>query len=242
MKFGNQLAIVALAAVTVVPAFAQFRSGGLGGAVQLLSRSDIQQELRVTSEQAAKVKDLNRSTREGMQALVRGLQQVPPQKRRGEFDKFRDGIDRKVVEILDAKQRQRLNELVLQQDGTRALSKADVVAELRLSDDQRKKVGETLRDENQKMRDLYREVSDGKPTLTKEDQGKAAQRMSEIRVRTDEALVSVLTEVQKAQWVRMKGQPFNFYSNKAPGTPPAVTPGTRPKVSPVKPAARPGKK
>jgi hypothetical protein len=244
MKYGNCLALVALTVIAATPALAQFRSGGLTGSAQMMGRKDIQNELKLTPDQSRKVADLQLGIKADLQKMIRGLQQVPPDQRRGKFDSFRDSVDRKLVEILDAKQRKRLNELQLQKDGTRSLMKSDVIAELRLTDEQRKKTGEALRAENQEIRNLYKEVSAGKKELTAADQGKANQGLIEIRKKTDETLVGLLTDQQRSQWTKMQGQPFQFLPGRALAkpqvAPAAVKPGTR-KPAVVKPAAgKPG--
>lgn len=214
MKFGKQVALVALVLASTVPAAAQFRTGSVSPSLGLLSIPEVRKELKLSDAQSSQVTKVQVGAKGDLLKTIRGFKDVPNQDRRKKFESFRSDLDRKVVLILDPGQRKRLHELQLQQAGARALLMPDVSAELRLTSAQHAKIAAITRDEQANIRALYQ--SAGKintPASQEEARGKAVT----IQAQTDSALYDVLTSEQKKQFRVMQGAPFKFPERKAPG-------------------------
>lgn len=212
MKFGKQLALVSLVLASAVPASAQFRSGGISPSLQLISIPEVRKELKLTDAQNSQLLGVQGTVKTDMLKMFQSLKTVAPKDRADKFNSFRSELDRKLVLILDADQRKRLHELQLQREGTRALLKPDVSAELRLTAPQKEKLSAASRQESQSIRDLYKEF----PKETTPEQVQLAhQRIAALQLRADNEMYEVLTDAQKKQFKTMQGAPFKFPERKA---------------------------
>ncbi len=147
-------AVVAGLALTS-PARAQQRgAGGLGGrmgqggdVIMLLAMEPVQKELKLTDAQ----KTAAREAGDELRSTFAGLRDLSQEERREKMQelgtKTKD-LRTKVEATLDAAQKDRLKQLVLQRRGAfGALQDPEVVTALKLSDEQKKKV-ETLAEES----------------------------------------------------------------------------------------------
>lgn len=204
-------ALALIAAVT--PAFAQaggggFRGGfgggfGLGGLVQI---PEVQKELKLDDTQVDLLKAL-RENRPNFQEF----QSLSPEERQKKFTEFRQQTDKKIAEILDAKQLARAKQLEIQQAGPRALAQSDVATKLKLTAPQQTKIQTILQGERDSMRQVFesfRNNGGGQPS--DEDRQKMFQKFQEARQAIDKQLLGVLTEDQKGQFDQLKGAPFTF--------------------------------
>jgi len=138
------------------------------------------------------------------------------EEQRAEFEKQR--LERlkqekdKLAEILLPHQMKRLNEIYYQQLGASVVDDPDVVAELKITDDQKKKFT-TVRTENQEaMRTAMQEIFQGGNRgaggggfqMTDEQRAK----MTEARKKNDDKIFAVLTEEQRKKLDELKGKAF----------------------------------
>ena len=99
-------------------------------------------------------------------------------------------------------QLQRLRELVLQREGTFAVTSPEVARELKIMDEQRQQFMTVIQELQKKVEPLMKEMqSGGDPT-------KIAPKIHEYRRQHATRLEALLTETQRDQWKKMLGKPF----------------------------------
>jgi Spy/CpxP family protein refolding chaperone len=211
------LATVAVAAVAG-SSFAQEggrggRRGSRGGS-SLLSMPEVQKELNLQQAQIDLLQALRQNRQGGDRESLRSLSREERTKR---FTAMRLEREKKVAEILDAKQVARLKQLELQQAGPRALGQKDVADALKLTPDQRQKVDAAVQAERETMRQAFAGFggrnggnANGGTQPTPEQRQQAFQKMREMRAATATKLNAVLTDGQKKQFQSMQGAPFQF--------------------------------
>jgi Spy/CpxP family protein refolding chaperone len=201
-------ALTAAMIVTALPAEAQGqgRRGGRGGG-NILSIPEVQKELKLEAAQIELLNALNQGGRGNRESF----QNMTPEQRREAFAKLRAEREKKVAEILDAKQVARLKQLELQQDGLRSIRRDDVALQLKLTADQKQKIDAALDAEREGQRAAFEGFRGNNGQRPSAEQIQAARaKMTELRTSTDAKLNAVLTDPQKAQWKTMIGAPFTF--------------------------------
>lgn len=106
-------------------------------------------------------------------------------------------------QLLEPKQQQRLNEIVLWQLGTAALLRDDVAKHLRFSDNQRTRIGEIADETNKAVAAIEKQVSEGKPREPLEKEFR--------QVKTDEQkrMIALLKPEQRNGWKELLGETFD---------------------------------
>jgi Spy/CpxP family protein refolding chaperone len=161
----------------------------------LLQQKDVQKDLKLSSDQIAKVKDAFDKQKQDTQAL-RELQGDARQ------DRVRDLMraDQKTMhEVLQPDQQKRLRQIMLQEQGAPAFAHPRVARELNISDDQEQKIEDLLDTAGHKMRSLYRS---GQSDTTR-------QQAEDLDKQTTTSILDVLTPEQKMKWKKMVGDPFH---------------------------------
>jgi hypothetical protein len=209
MKFGRYIAAGAVLAALAVPAGAQSRSGAISNSVRLLGVPEVRKELKLTPAQTEQLTKLNAGMKTQLIDTLRTLKGLPATERTQKFASFRDGLDRKVVEMLDPAQRKRLRELELQQEGVRALTNPSFGAELRITPAQTTKIHQATQSESHTLRDLYLAASKKEP-LSTADRAKLETQIATTRKRTETDLLAILTTEQRTRLKVMQGAPFTF--------------------------------
>lgn len=190
-----------------------FGGPGGGGAQFLLMLPEVQKELKLDAAQV----DLLQGLRQGGPGGPGGgrqafeeFQKLSPEERQKRFTAMRQQEDKKVAEILDAKQLARLKQLQLQQRGVRALGQSDVADSLKLTPDQKQRVQTAMQGEQDGMRQMFQGFQPGAEPPSDEQRQQIMKKMQDLRTGTDSKLNAVLTESQKAQFKQMQGAPFTF--------------------------------
>lgn len=183
--------------------------GGFGGPMQaskaqLLQIEQVQQELKLSDEQKQKIEQIS----EDYQAARReAFQGGPGQEAFAQMREASQQADRKIAEVLQDEQSQRLEEIRLQVTGPSILAFDRELAEkLNVTRDQRQKAREILEAQGEKTREAFRNAEgEGRERFAA-----AAPELEKIRKETDEQLVAVLTDEQKQQWKEMTGEPLEL--------------------------------
>jgi vacuolar-type H+-ATPase subunit H len=186
------------------------RGGGRGGASQLLQTPEVQKELKLDAAQIDLLKQLNMELREKGQSVFQSAQSLSPEERDKKISEFRAESEKKIGEILDAKQKTRLHQLELQQAGMRGLSRTEVQDELKLTPDQRAKIKAAVDSEREEMRKAFEGFRAGGQNMTQEQRQEAFKKFGEVRTATEGKLGLVLTDAQKKQYQAMQGAAFTF--------------------------------
>jgi hypothetical protein len=199
---------MALSLATAVMAQGQGggRRGGGFGMTGLLRMPEVQTELKLQPAQVDLLTQLGREMGEKGRQLFQESQSLSQEERGKKFAAFQADQEKKVAEILDAKQMARLKQLDLQRNGLHGLERGSLADDLKLTPDQRAKVQEALTAERtamQPIRDSFR-------TATPEQREENRKKFTEIRSGTDAKLNGILTDTQKKQFLTMQGAPFKF--------------------------------
>jgi len=189
---------------------------GRGGGVQMLRIPEVQKELKMTPEQIAKIDAKQETVRQGIQDAFQGnnIFQMSTEERQKAMDKVQDVQTKAVGDILDPTQQKRFRELELQQQGPNALARKDVGDELKLTDDQKKKVTEALRQTDTDRRAAMEGVDF--QSMSDEDRTKFMTKMQDLQKAQGDRLLALLTDAQKTQWKEMQGAPFTFPAEGPP--------------------------
>jgi len=129
----------------------------------------------------------------------------------------------KLAEILLPNQMKRLNEIYIQQLGTRAFEDEDVATALSITAEQKASLAKLREEQGAAMRELFAAGGDG-------DREAARTKFAEMRKANDEKLLAVLTADQKTKFEELKGKPFEMPEGalRGPGGPGGGAPGRRP--------------
>lgn len=224
MKF-VKLAATAALCMAVAGAFAQggggagggrgfggggFRQGGrMGGGSEwgMLSRADVQKDLKVTDDQKKKVEAAQQKRREEMQAMFQGggvnFQEMTQEERQKMMEKMQEAEKKAYEGILTKEQETRLHEINIQIQGNRAILNPAVQKELKITDEQKKQIADLQTKQQDAMRSVFEKMQNGE---IERDQ------MREIMTKNSDAmnteLGKILTKEQADQLKKMGGAPF----------------------------------
>lgn len=185
------------------------RMFGVIPSVTLAQLEEVQTELKLTDEQKQKALTLNDDLSEERQAAR--------QDAAGDFEKMRKEIALLYVEftkefnaLLDEGQQKRAQEIYVQVNGPLTLTDEAIATALKLTDDQKQKVEQSLADSRSKAFAAFQDFQ----SLSEEERAKKSEEMIQSR---DEALLAVLDDAQKTQLEELKGAKLEIDLSKLPG-------------------------
>lgn len=181
--------------------------GGMGmGANQnlksvLITNKPLQEELKVSEEQVAKLKEFADKQSDAMKGfaqfggdeeeqIARMEVQLKLMKERVAFMKT----------ALNAEQHKRLGQIEKQQMGMGAFSNAKIAKELAITDEQTEKIKTINTDMTKEMREMF---SGGFDAETQ-------KKVASLRSETQEKIEKSLTEDQRKKWKEMTGEAFDL--------------------------------
>jgi Spy/CpxP family protein refolding chaperone len=190
--------VAGLMALTALPAAGQqppSRGPVRGGPnpLTMIRHKAALEELKLTKEQTEKLKDFMTEWRDKMLALVEN----------GQRDKLPGVLkeqQEKLFKILTPEQVKRLKQVTLQVHGLWAMTTPEAAKELRLTDDQTKKLRALQSETEKQMNKLF---EGGATTRTE-----AQKKVAELHAAANEKGLQVLTEEQRARWKGLLGEPF----------------------------------
>lgn len=192
----------------------------------LLGSEQVRKELKIGEEQGKKVEAVLAAYREESQELrsglrLRDLSDEEREKKFAEYRKKRSELDKKTEKKLDSAlekdQAKRLNEIALQQQGIGGLMSENVVASLKLSKEQVKKIGAARNDRDEKIRELWSSVR-GRGRGRGEGGGRGGfggweeirEKSAKIRKDTEKTALATLSEEQREAFEKLKGKKFEL--------------------------------
>jgi len=211
------LMALALGAVLVTAAMAQApegsrrgpRMGGSRGSLlSLLRIEQVQKELKLSDEAAAKVGELREKLGAEMREKFGALREMEDQaQRRAKMTELSNEIDRKareqLREVLSREQMMRLYQIRMQvRSAVDSLTNRFVAGRLELTDEQKAKLADIDKAMEAKQSELRGSMRDA----TDEQRRGAFQKLREIRTAADEKALGVLTAEQKEAFEKMKGE------------------------------------
>ncbi len=210
---GSALALVVCMAS---PALAQFPRGLRFPAslqnVFLLRGDAVRKELGVNDEQQALLAELAKKLQQDAFEVLSGLQDLTPEEQQEVMPEVIEMIAErgtaaqgKVDEILDDSQTARLKELSLQSRGAQALEDDEIVAALKITDEQKETLAEVREEGSQALQEAFQKLRSGGG-----DQGDIRKKMAEMRNKLSDKGLAVLTPDQRQQFEKMQGAKFDF--------------------------------
>ena len=163
--------------------------GSRRGNVQgfLLAQKSVQDDLKLTEEQRGTIGKASEQRREAF----RGFRHRRPEEW-GQIVKDQAAQDHVILSHLLPEQSRRLAQIALQHRGPRALTEPDLAATLKLTDEQKQRMGA-----------LLEQAGSHRPGPRS-----GWKRSDETSKGLKEQLLGVLTEEQKAKWKELTGEPF----------------------------------
>jgi len=205
-------------AIGLIALAQQPRPGGMfkGGMTQgmLLNNKVVQEELKLTEDQVAKIGEMQKKQFEAF----KNFKDMSDEERKDTFKKMGEETD-KLVKELKPEQSARLKQLQLQQVGPSVFANADMAKNVGLTDDEVKKFNLTDAQKD-KFKDLAEAQGKDMKDLPKGFDPDTQKKRQALRQEYQEKAVNLLTSEQKKAWTDMTGKPvdissgFNFGKKK----------------------------
>ena len=209
MKLKVSLIVVAMAALASIGSAQRGGRGqqGVQRLTQLLRNAQVQEELKVTDEEKAKIEELPRPQRPQGGGGGGGGGYTPPTAE--ELTK-QFGEDKAATSaILTPEQEKRLEELRIQWGGPSAVFAPDVQASLGLSDDQKTKLTTLQTQQRTAMRSAMQDAAGDREAM--------AAAMTKMQETMKTEVEKVLTDDQKAKLKTMGGTELKQVRQPRPG-------------------------
>jgi len=166
----------------------------------VLSSPEVQKELKLSDEQVSKLKDVLGKVMDKYKDDISKLQRMSPEEQQKKFQEISQEGDKAVAGVLDARQLKRFRQIEWQLQGVGALRDPTLQKELKLSDDQKKRLEDVFKEAGKKQQELFRN-----PGASREE----AQKKYESFVKDLQTKANgVLTEEQKKNLKEVQGPPF----------------------------------
>ena len=202
--------------------------GGFGGmSLLMLARNEaVQKEIEIVDDQKAQIEKLveqmrgQRGQRGGDRPNFREMSEEQRQKffqeMRERREKQVEEANEKLKKILLKPQVERLEEIRIQLMGLGALNDPEVAKKLKITEAQQEKMQEARESMRESMRTEMREL------FRSGDRDKIREKMAGLRKKVEEKVLAVLDSGQKAQFEKIKGEPFEMpegglFGRRAPG-------------------------
>lgn len=188
--------------------------GMAGGPAGLLQSKTVREELKVTDEQAAKLREWQKEFMPKMGEMMKEkLKDVPREEMREKMaammSEMNATVYKELGEVLKPGQVKRLKQINLQVGGLQALANPETAKMLKVTDDQKEKISAVAADAGKEMRELGEEYGvrfpGGRPT----DADKAKEYAEKSAKLTKDAMtkvMAVMSDDQKAQYKEMTGE------------------------------------
>lgn len=182
-----------------------------GGSLGILQRDTNAEELKLTDDQKAKIKELSDKQREDtrMRDIGSKMRDASEEERpalQAEIVKLTESIrqqtDAELKLILLPEQFTRYRQLALQQRGVSAIGDSDVAGELKLSDEQLAKLKAITEESDKRRTEMFTKLREPGGGGGGEDM---RTKFEEMRKETEEKRLSVLTDAQRKQWGELRG-------------------------------------
>ena len=190
----------------------------------LLMAPEVQTELKITDEQKTKMATIRDEVQQEVQTqliagfdfqTLRDMSQEERDKKLGEIRNRVEGliakIDGKIEKLLDVDQMKRLKQLRLQFEAAAAFSQPEVVAKLKLTEDQKTQIKKIQDDSLGQLRSgLNRNAS-------QEARQAALTKLQESRAKSLKDIMALLDDDQLLSWNELTGKEFKFPQNMMGG-------------------------
>ena len=187
--------------------------GGGSPVLMTLNYPEVQKSLTVTDEEKAFIKLLEEEVADSSRKFFEALSQDLTREER--FEKSRTWMqgrqketEKQLAEIIGKDRVKRLNQIHLQLSGIgMSLFNPEVSEKLKLTEEQRTRIFDIGRESRQAIGEAMRSEQ------SEEERGKI---MAESRKKSEEGILSVLTDSQKRTWKELTGEPIDFPPPRPP--------------------------
>jgi Spy/CpxP family protein refolding chaperone len=197
--------------------------GGMGG--MLLMNPQVQKELKLTDEQTEKIREIQQAAFQGGRGGQGGggganFQNMTDEERQKFFEDMRKRMEenqKKMSAVLTADQSTRFKQVQLWVGGVVGLvNNADAAKELKITDDQKEALTLINDEANKKRGELFQ--GGGGFNASEEERTKTREKLTALQKETETEATAVLTDEQKAQFAKMRGEKFELdMSQMGPG-------------------------
>jgi Spy/CpxP family protein refolding chaperone len=207
LALGAALAAAAVAQPPQGPRRGFMMGPDRGSLLGLLRIEQVQKELKLSDEVAAKVRELRQKLGAEMREKFAGLREIEDrEQRRAKMTELSDEFDRKareqLREVLSREQMMRLYQIRMQvRPAVESLANRRVAGRLQLTEEQQQKLAQLSKDVQAKQSELLGGMRDA----TQEQRREMFEKLRKIRSDADEQALGVLTAEQKEAFEKMKG-------------------------------------
>jgi hypothetical protein len=184
---------------------------GAGGGPFLLAAPAFQVELKLTRAQAEKVEPALRALAREHREEMLALRDLAPRERTARQRALLRRMNAALKKSLEftPEQSRRFDQVSLQHRRFEAFTDPEVVARLRLTDDQRRRLAEIARSSHDRMQEILKGAAADRP--------EAMRRAAALSREMTGKAVDLLDDAQKAVWKEMTGPPFEIPAGRPPG-------------------------
>lgn len=210
-----------------------------GGPLDLLRSETVRQELKLTAEQEAKLREIAEEVTGQMRDRMSGLRDLSEDERRARFQQFREEarkraeeLQAKIKEVLSPGQLERLKQIQLQQEGIRALARPEVAEALALTAEQTEQlraIAQELRQKQEEAFSAMRGLRELEPEVREKKVAELREKGRQIREAAETKAMAVLTDAQKAKLTELLGDPVELERPRFGGGRPGGGEGRRPR-------------
>ncbi len=167
------------------------------GAVEvvLLRHKAVREELKVSDEQAGKIKEFAG----GQWKKAQAVHELPKDKQEARWKAMTKENEEFLHKTLSAEQLQRLQQVGMQVAGLLWVTRPDIARKLELTADQKKKIHAMQKEAHKEMHEVVHGSGSEK---------EKAEKYKELSETNRKRLLGVLTDKQKAEWKEMAGKKF----------------------------------
>ena len=192
--------------------------GGPMAQAAILNRADVQDEIKLSDDQKAKLDAQRAGIRQRMQALFAGGGGFggSDEERKAMQSKVQavfEDVSKEALGVLTDDQRKRVKELYVQSAGSLAVLQPDVAKEIEITAAQKAKFDDLQRLQDEATQGLFEQVQSG--DIDREQMQASVAKNAKVM---DAEVTKVLTSAQRDKLKAMGGMPFEFKDPK-PGTP-----------------------
>lgn len=191
--------------------------GGQGMGLMLLASPQVQKELELVDDQKAKIKELSDKAQADMREAFSGMRDLTQEERQKKMEELRKkseermaSLQKDVDKILLPHQQKRLKQIRFQVLGDRALSDAEILKELGITDEQKAKLEAIAKESRESTQKLFEGIRDIPQEERQAKMTELREKMTKARTEAQEKAQAVLTDAQKAKLKEMKGEEFKL--------------------------------
>jgi hypothetical protein len=180
----------------------------LGGGSFLVFQDKVQEELQLSDKHKEELLHKFPEYAQQIKEVFDTIADLKPGEREKVMQSHRQKAHEKLAallkETLKAEQLKRLQQLELQQQGSFALGRPEIVKELKITVEQRQQFMRIVQEMQKKIEPLMKEAqSGGNPQEIR-------PKVMKIRKDHEARIEAILSDAQKQQWKKMLGKPFNL--------------------------------